>query len=97
MKWKVTVDKRTYKQFKKMPEKVLLITQLLINDLTNNGLYPGNQWPNFGKLTGLKSKGKYHCHLIKGKPTYVACWELIDKKERLIEVYYVGTHEKVPY
>jgi len=28
--------------------------------------------------------------------TYVACWRVY-KREKLIEVYYAGTHEKAPY
>jgi hypothetical protein len=85
MKWKVTLNRKTNKQLKKLPEKVVLLTQLLIRDLGMFGACPGRQWFNFSKLT----KNKYHCHLIKGKPTYVACWELIDKTQRNIEVYYV--------
>jgi hypothetical protein len=27
----------------------------------------------------------------------VAVWEVIDKEIRLVEVSYVGTHEKAPY
>ena len=55
-------------------------------------------WPNYSKLKGLgKNVDKRHCHLLKGKPTYVACWEVIDKKKKILEVYYVGTHEKAPY
>ena len=50
-------------------------------------------WPNYGKL----GKGKHHCHLKKGHPTYVAVWEEKDKEIRLVEVIYVGTHEKSPY
>lgn len=50
-------------------------------------------WPNYGKLTA----NSYHCHLRKGKPTYVACWTIRDKKLKQIEVYYVGTHENAPY
>jgi hypothetical protein len=33
----------------------------------------------------------------KGRPTYVAVWEAQDKKIKLVEVLYVGTHEKAPY
>jgi len=42
-------------------------------------------------------RGCYHCHLKKGKPTYVAVWKVTDKKNRLVEVRYVGTHEKADY
>lgn len=97
MRWIVTLHNKTVKQLKKLPEKVMLITQLLVSDLEMNGTYPGKQWPNFGKLIGKSGIERYHCHLIKGKPTYVACWELIDKKQHRIEVYYVGTHENAPY
>ena len=93
MKWQITLNNKVKKQLKKLPEKVVLLTQLLTNDLNKFGACPGKQWPNFSKL----SKNKYHCHLIKGRPTYVACWEITDKFQRIIEVYYVGTHENAPY
>ncbi|KAF3363225.1 hypothetical protein PHSC3_000243 [Chlamydiales bacterium STE3] len=54
--------------------------------------YQRLNWPNFSKLKDLL----YHCHLEKERPTYVACWRVY-KQEKLIEVYYAGTHEKAPY
>lgn len=55
-------------------------------------------WPNYGKLKGSgRGLEKHHCHLLRGRPTYVACWEVVDKSKRVLEVYYVGTHEKAPY
>jgi hypothetical protein len=57
----------------------------------------GKLWPNFGKLSEGKKSNNFHCHLIKGNPTYVACWRVLDKKERKLEIYYVGTHENAPY
>lgn len=62
-----------------------------MEDLELNG-YHRNNWPNFGKL----KDSIYYCHLEKGRPTYVVCWRVY-KKEKLIEVYYAGTHEKAPY
>ena len=57
-----------------------------------------SSWPNYGKLKNQgKGLDRRHCHLIRGKPTYVACWESKDPKNKLLEVYYVGTHEKAPY
>ncbi len=56
-------------------------------------------WSNFSSLkkaSGLPDNS-YHCHLKKGKPTYVACWYVEDKKVKIVEIYYVGTHEKAPY
>ena len=55
--------------------------------------------PNFGPLhkkRGIPDKS-YHCHIKKGNPTYVVCWNTEDKKVKLVEIYYVGTHEKAPY
>ena len=50
-------------------------------------------WAHYGKL----SNGRHHCHIKKGRPTYVAVWEECDGSVNLIEVTYVGTHEKAPY
>lgn len=64
-------------------------------DLEEDGPTQKN-WPHYSKLKGHgKGVDKRHCHLLKGKPTYVACWEVTGKKN--LEVYYVGTHEKAPY
>lgn len=52
-------------------------------------------WNNYSKLTGTIQR--YHCHVKKGKPTYVAVWEVVDDRVRLLEVTYAGTHEKAPY
>jgi len=72
----------------------MLKLRLLFVDLATQG--PAvSSWPNYGKLQGIRGD-KRHCHLQKGKPTYVCCWEVLDKKRKVIEVYYVGTHEKAP-
>lgn len=93
-KWTVN-SKKADKQAVKLRENVMLQLRLLFMDLINNG--PAvTDWPNYGKLHGQKGD-KRHCHLQKGKPTYVCCWEVVDKKRKIIEVYYVGTHEKAPY
>jgi mRNA-degrading endonuclease YafQ of YafQ-DinJ toxin-antitoxin module len=67
----------------------------LLKDLELNG--PAIDRPNYRKL---KNQGKgidlRHCHLKKGRPTWVACWE-VESENLIIEVYYVGTHEKAPY
>ena len=95
MQWTVTISNKANKQLKKLPEKVVLFAQLLVADLEVRGPKPGGKWRNYSKIIG--NKERHHCHLIKGRPTYVACWEVLDKKQRRIEVYYVGTHENAPY
>lgn len=96
MHWDVTFTAKSAKQVKQLKERTQLALQLLVNDLQTKGPAPGKHWPNYGKLKGKKQEDKRHCHLIKGNPTYVCCW-LVRKDINIIEVYYVGTHEKAPY
>ncbi len=79
---------------KKLPRGVQEIFQLLLAELKIGGPIK-SQWPEFGKIKGAKDC--YHCHLIRGKPTYVSVWRVVDKSEKNIEVTYVGTHEKAKY
>lgn len=97
MCWNIIINKKTKKNLDKLPKRVVFVLQTLTKELACKGMNPGPQWPNLGKIKGRSGQTLWHCHLIKGKPTYVCCWELIDKQEKLIEVYYVGTHEKAPY
>jgi hypothetical protein len=89
-KWTVEVIGQAKKAKDCLPDNIKAALTLLIDDLKKRP-DPYN-WPNFSKL----SKYHYHCHLKKGKPTYVACWS-VNKEEKLVEVYYAGTHEKAPY
>ena len=78
-----------------LSQRVQSALKLLIKDLHTKGPI-AEKWPNYSKLKGFNGD-KRHCHILKGKPTYVCCWEVLDKQVKLIEVYYVGTHEKAPY
>lgn len=92
MKWSISLTDKTEKQVDKLPKTVKERLILLIREIEAYGPVRGN-WQNYGKL----SRSRHHCHLKKGKPTYVAVWEVVDKEIRLVEVIYVGTHEKAPY
>ena len=92
MIWMVTERRSLSKQIRKLPQKVQDSLIALKKDMEINGPIRGN-WPSFSAL----SDKRYHCHLKKGRPTYVAIWEIRDKEIRLIEVTYAGTHEKAPY
>lgn len=117
MAWDVD-DKKAIKQIKKLDrakqEDISDIVALLTTQLKLGGSSGLSGWPNFGSLTritGYKLKAgerAYHCHLIKGNPTYVAVW--IEKKgtrknvskqqknsQGEIRLIFVGTHEKAPY
>lgn len=92
MSWTVTLTRAAEKQKDKLSKPVRQILFALIGDIETGGPVRGD-WPNYSKLT----HEKHHCHLKKGHPTYVAVWEVQDKKIKLVEVQYVGTHEKAPY
>ena len=92
MRWHVNLSKRAFKQVKKLPENVKSSLVALIREIEEGGPIRGN-WPNYSKL-GIN---RHHCHLKKGKPTYVAIWQVIDKHVCIVEITYVGTHEKAPY
>lgn len=92
MLWTVNFTKKTYKQFLGLPKTVQLKLRALVSEMQVGGPVRGN-WKNYGKL----GDGRHYCHLKSGQPTYVVCWEVVGIKMKIIEVYYVGTHEKAPY
>jgi len=94
MEWTVNIPARVKKAADKMPPGIRDRFRTLTLSLRLEG---PNQpaMPHFGKL---KNQGNtFHCHLNKGRPTYVAVWIVEDKTIRLMEVTYVGTHENAPY
>jgi mRNA-degrading endonuclease RelE of RelBE toxin-antitoxin system len=92
VKWAVTIDRQALKQLPRLPKTARKALVSLLTELETHGPVRGN-WSNYGSLSGHR----YHCHIKKGQPTYVAVWKTIDKERRIIEVIYVGTHEKAPY
>lgn len=92
MSWEVILSEKAEKNALRLPRFVMEALRLLIGDIAMHGPVRGN-WPNYGKL----DKSRHHCHIKKGRPTYVAVWEISKNQIRLIEVKYVGTHEKAPY
>jgi len=94
MSWDVQFSKKANKAVGKLPRDVQQRLLFLAVALREKGPVQPDM-PNYGKLKGRKET--YHCHLKKGKPTFVAVWEVQDKKIKLIEVTYAGTHENAPY
>ena len=92
MTWTVMVTNKAAKQYKKLPKAVRDNIDALVSEIRIAGLVRGN-WPNYSKL----SDAEHHCHIKKGKPTYVAVWREDRGRVRVVEVTYAGTHEKAPY
>ena len=94
MAWTVEMTKKAVKQLNKLPESVRSSYFALAKEMELYGPYRTN-WSHYGKL---KNSGDcYHCHIVSGRPTYVVSWEIQDKKLKILEVNYVGTHENAPY
>ncbi len=89
MKWDVGHSSKAIKQIEQLPKNVFHTLVALETEIKLLGPARGN-WPNYSKL----GKNQHHCHLSY---RYVACWEVIDKKINLVEIYYVGSREKAPY
>nr|WP_083804045.1 cytotoxic translational repressor of toxin-antitoxin stability system [Desulfonatronospira thiodismutans] len=76
----------------KLPVRVREVLFQLTQEIEFSGFVRGD-WPNYSKL----SDNEHHCYLKKGKPTYVAVWREVQGKVKVVEIAYVGTHEKAPY
>jgi len=92
MTWEVRIDEKTVKGIERLPQIVRRSLRALVREIEASGPVRGN-WRNYSKL----DKKRHHCHIKKGKPTYVAVWEVAGQRVNLVEVIYVGTHEKAPY
>ena len=92
MSWNVLFTNKAAKQYRKLPKAIRDSIDALVIEIRIGGPVRGN-WPNYSKL----SDGEHHCHVRKGRPTYVAVWREDKGQIRLVKVTYVGTHEKAPY
>jgi mRNA-degrading endonuclease RelE of RelBE toxin-antitoxin system len=92
MSWTVVFSNKSRKQKEKLPRRIQELLFQLVRDIEKTGPVRGD-WPNYGKL----SDSEHHCHLKKGKPTFVAVWREEKGNVSLVEVSYAGTHEKAPY
>lgn len=90
--WTVNIVGQAKKADKNLSKEAAKSFAILLMEMKLLGPYRAS-WPNYTKM----SHENYHCHIEKGRPTYVVCWRIVNKKDKNIEVYYAGTHEKAPY
>jgi mRNA-degrading endonuclease RelE of RelBE toxin-antitoxin system len=93
--WTVRLNSKSRKRKEKLPPDIAANLLALLTQLELTGpVQP--KWPHYGKLRGQK-KETHHCHLNRGRPIYVAVWQIEDTHIKLMEITYVGTHENAPY
>ena len=92
--WSVIFTGKSRKQKTKLPPEISSAFDLLYGELEKEGP-ERTHWPHYGKIVGKPDM--HHCHLNKGRPTYVAVWKVTDRTVKLMEVRYVGTHEGANY
>lgn len=92
--WTVDIVGQAKKADKNLSLDAAKAFVVLLKELKSLGPYRSD-WHNYTKMNGRDDD--FHCHLKKGRPTYVVCWAIRNKNQKLIEVYYAGTHEKAPY
>lgn len=96
--WSVLLTNKARKSANELPVKVKLQLGFLIQELEKTGPHLPN-WSHYRPLKKMPGipEDSFHCHIKSGRPTYVVCWQLKNKKIKIIEIFYVGTHEKAPY
>lgn len=94
MSWNIQFTGKAKKQIKNLPIEVKESLFALILEIEKIGPVR-TSWPNYGKIKGKKDC--YHCHIKRGRPTYVAIWKIKDKDNKIVEVRYAGTHENANY
>ena len=90
--WEVKLARKVEKALPGLPRSIRDALATLLLDIEGRGPVRGNL-DHYGKL----GKNRHHCHLKKGRPTYVAVWVEYADGVRIVEVEYVGTHERAPY
>lgn len=95
MVWRVELTPKAAKQAAKLPERIRNRLDALRALIALEGPVQPSM-AHFGKLKNQRGE-IYHCHLNKGRPTYVVVWQVKGSVAILVEVTYVGTHENAPY
>jgi len=95
MQWTVNFSAKSARQATRLPPRIAERLDVLRAQIEATGPMQPTM-PHFGRLKNRPGE-IYHCHLSKGRPSYVAVWAVEDRTVQLVEVKYVGTHEKAPY
>jgi mRNA-degrading endonuclease YafQ of YafQ-DinJ toxin-antitoxin module len=92
--WRVDFSGSAGKQKTKLSGKLLDVLYALKHDLEQKGPVQ-TSWRNYSQIVNVS--GYHHCHINNGRPRYVVVWKVIDLKDQIIEVRFVGPHGSVNY
>lgn len=92
--WSVRFTAKAKKQSLALPARMQTRLIFLAEELARCGPTQPS-FEHYGKLLGRGDV--HHCHLNAGRPRWVVVWEVLERELRILEIQYVGTHEKAPY
>ena len=92
MVFTVKMSTKTEKMLRELSEDEAASFVLLKDDMVRTKGKPYTRWKNCGPVKQLGTD-YYHCHLSNST---VVVW-LLDKKNLLCKITYVGSREKAPY
>ena len=92
--WRVDFSSSAEKQKAKLSGKLSDVLYALKHDLEQKGPVQ-TSWRNYSKI--VNAEDFHHCHINNGRPRYVVVWKVVDLKDQIIEVRFVGPHGSVNY
>ena len=92
--WTVKESSKARKGEKELPKKLKIVVKAVKRSLAMTGQAYGMD--HYSRLE-QRGKGYFHCHLGTHRgTTYVAYWR-VNKKSKIIDFEYCGTHEGARY
>jgi len=92
--WRVDFAGRAEKQKRKLSGNLRDVLYALKHDLEQKGPVQ-TSWRNYSQI--VNAENFHHCHINSGRPRYVVVWKMIDLKDQIIEIRFVGPHGSVNY
>jgi mRNA-degrading endonuclease YafQ of YafQ-DinJ toxin-antitoxin module len=92
--WRVDFSSSAEKQKAKLSGKLCDVLYALKHDLEQKGPVQAS-WRNYSQI--VNAADFHHCHINNGRPRYVVVWKVVDLKDQIIEIRFVGPHGSVNY
>jgi len=92
--WQVDFSNSAGKQKAALSDSLRDVLYALKHDLEQKGPVQ-TSWRNYSQI--VSATDFHHCHINSGRPRYVVVWKVVDLKEQIIEIRFVGPHGSVNY